>query len=86
MLDTLTLNRAAARWKEAPLDTGATTRPRRSADNGEGVAGSFTGQRSSRRPVATPPGTALGREPLTGGTVWAVACWFSEWRTEDGAV
>ncbi|TXN81265.1 hypothetical protein [Methylobacterium sp. WL8] len=28
----------------------------------------------------------LGREPITVGTVWAVGRWFSEWRTEDGAV
>ena len=40
---------------------GRQTRSRRSTDNREGIAGSFTGQRSSHRPVATPPGTALRR-------------------------
>lgn len=30
--------------------------------------------------------TVLGREPITGGTVWSGRRWFSEWRTEDGAV
>ena len=64
-LDMLTPNRAAARWKEAPPATAATTRSRRSTDKGEGIAGSFPGQRPSRRPVATPPGTALTKACLT---------------------
>src|SRR3954447_16347459 len=37
-LDTLTPNRAAARWQDAPSATAATTRARRSTDNGEGIA------------------------------------------------
>ncbi|MGW9818682.1 hypothetical protein ACUXK4_001236, partial [Methylorubrum extorquens] len=35
----------------------------RSTDNGEGIAGSFTGQRPNHRPVATSPGTALEPHP-----------------------
>jgi hypothetical protein len=32
------------------------------------------------------PLDALGREPITVGTVWSGRRWFSEWRIEDGAV